>query len=89
MKKLSPETKTFKLFEALRQGEVLTPAEITKRFNIQNPRAEITRVRQSGYAVYAKREVAGNGREVTRYQMGMPSRRIVAAGYRAIAAGLV
>lgn len=88
MKKLNKESKTYKLFDALRQGERLTPAEITKRFNIQNPRAEVTRVRQNGFAIYTKREVAGNGREVTRYVMGQPSREIVAAGYRALAAGL-
>lgn len=88
MKPLNKDTKTFRLFEALYQGERLTPAEITKRFNIQNPRAEITRVRQGGYAVYTKRETAGNGREVTRYELGRPSRRLVAAGYRAIQMGL-
>jgi hypothetical protein len=89
MKQFSKNTKTFKLFDALYSGEKLTPAQITKRFDIQNPRAEVTRIRQSGYAIYAKQRVAGNNVRVTEYEMGRPSRKIVAAGYKAIAAGLV
>ncbi len=87
-KKINPETKTHRLFEALSKGEKLTPAQIQKRFNIKNVSAEVSRVRQGGYAVYAKTEKATNGQRVTRYEMGMPSRAIVAAGYRALALGL-
>jgi len=89
MKQFSKDTKTFKLFNALYSGEKLTPAQITKRFNIQNPSAEVTRIRQSGYAIYAKQRVAGNNVRVTEYELGRPSRKLVAAGYRALAAGLV
>jgi hypothetical protein len=86
--KLNKGTKAFKLFEALYNGETLTPSQITKRFGIKNVTAEVSRVRQGGYAVYAKTEKATNGARVTRYEMGMPSRNIVAAGYRALALGV-
>jgi hypothetical protein len=86
--KLNKGTKAFKLFEALYNGETLTPAQISKRFGIKNVTAEVSRVRQGGYAVYAKAEKATNGQRVTRYEMGTPSRNIVAAGYRALALGL-
>jgi hypothetical protein len=39
--------------------------------------------------VYANSRTAGNGVQVTEYVLGRPSRRLVAAGYKAIAAGLV
>ena len=47
-KRINPETKTFKLFEALINGEKLTPAQIKKRFSIKNVSAEVSRVRQGG-----------------------------------------
>jgi hypothetical protein len=87
-KKINPETKTHRLFEALAAGEKLTPAQIQKRFGIKNVSAEVSRVRQGGYAVYANRHDSNNGKTVTRYELGMPSRSLVAAGYRALALGL-
>ena len=83
------ETKTFKLFTALYNGQAVTPAEANKRFGIKNISAEVSRIRQSGYAVYANSRVAGNGVKVTEYVIGKPSRKIVAAGYKALSMGLV
>jgi hypothetical protein len=83
------ETKTFKLFTALYNGQAVTPAEASKRFGIKNISAEVSRIRQSGYAVYANKRVAGNGVKVTEYVIGKPSRKIVAAGYKALSMGLV
>lgn len=88
MKKLNPETKTFKLFTALYKGETLTPAQAEKRFGIKNISAEASRIRQAGYAVYANQRKAGNGVQVTEYVMGKPSRKVVSAGYKALAMGL-
>jgi hypothetical protein len=50
--------------------------------------AEVSRIRQSGFAVYANSRKAGNGVEVTEYVMGQPSRKLIAAGYKAMALGL-
>jgi len=89
MKHMNPETKTFKVFSALRNGESLTPAEAKKRFGVGNLAAEASRIRQHGFAVYANSRKAGNGVQVTEYVIGKPSRKIVAAGYKALALGLV
>jgi hypothetical protein len=83
------ETKTFKLFTAMYQGETVTAAQAQKRFGIKNMSAEVSRIRQSGYAVYANTRVAGNNTRVTEYVIGKPSRKIVAAGYKALSMGLV
>jgi TolB-like protein len=89
MKHFNPETKTFKLFSALYNGESVTSSQAEKRFGIKNISAEVSRIRQSGYAVYGNQRVAGNGVKVTEYVIGKPSRAIVAAGYKAMSLGLV
>ena len=81
-------TKQAKLTEALQRGEELTVTDISTRFGIANPTATISNIRFSGVPVYANRVKLGNGREVTKYRAGKASRRVVAAGYRALAAGL-
>ncbi len=88
MLKINSGTKTFKMLSALKSGEKFTASEAQKRFGIKNIAAEASRIRQAGYAVYANTRKAGNGVTVTEYELGMPSRRVVAAGYRAIQLGL-
>jgi hypothetical protein len=86
--RFNENTKTYKLFTALRNGDAVTPAAAEKRFGIKNISAEVSRIRQSGFAVYSNQRTAGNGVRVTEYVLGKPSRKIVAAGYRALAMGL-
>ena len=88
MKFISKETKTYKVFNALYNGESLTASQAEKRFGVKNIAAEASRIRQSGYAVYANTRTAGNGVTVTEYAMGKPSREIVALGYKAKALGI-
>lgn len=86
--KINPETKTFKLFNALQSGDRITASQAEKRFGIKNVSAEVSRIRQAGYAVYANQRTAGNNVRVTEYRLGTPSRELVAAGYRAMSLGL-
>lgn len=86
---INPGTKTYKLFSALTNGERVSASQAAKRFGIKNISAEVSRVRQAGFAVYANTRRAGNGVQVTEYRIGTPSRKLVAAGYRAMALGLV
>jgi uncharacterized protein YqjF (DUF2071 family) len=88
MKFINKETKTGKVFTALQAGEKLTASEAKKRFGIGNLAAEASRIRQHGYAVYANSRKAGNGVTVTEYELGRPSREIVALGYKAKALGI-
>jgi hypothetical protein len=89
MKQFNPETKTFKLFHAMYKGEKVTASQAEKRFGIKNISAEVSRIRHNGYAVYANTRKAGNNVQVTEYEIGRPSRKVVAAGYKALALGLV
>lgn len=88
MKFINKETKTFKVFTALYNGEKLTASEASKRFGVKNLSAEASRIRANGYAVYSNSRKAGNGVQVTEYEMGRPSREIVALGYKAKALGI-
>jgi len=88
MKFISKETKTFKVFNALYHGERLTQSQASKRFGVKNLSAEVSRIRSNGYAVYTRNRTAGNGVAVTEYEMGRPSREIVALGYKAKAMGI-
>jgi len=84
----SKETKTFKLQKALMNGDVITASQAEKRFGIKNIGAEVSRIRQNGYAVFTNRRVAGNGVEVTEYQLGRPSREMIALAYKAQSMGI-
>ena len=88
MKRFNPETKTFKVFTALYNGATLTASKAKHDLGVGNLAAEASRIRQSGYAVYTNSRTAGNGVQVTEYVLGKPSRKLVAAGYRALALGI-
>ena len=84
------KTKQGKLFKALvLDGESLTASQITKRFSIKNPRATVSDIRSAGFPIYANTRKAGNGVRVTEYRHGRASRKLVSAGYKAMAMGLV
>jgi hypothetical protein len=88
MKFINPETKTFKVFQALKNGEAISPSTAEKRFGVKNLSAEVSRIRQHGFAVYSNTRKAGNGVQVTEYVIGKPSRKLVALGYKAQAMGI-
>ena len=58
-------TKTHKLFTALKAGEKVTASQAEKRFGIKNISADVSRIRQAGFAVYANTRTAGNNVLVT------------------------
>ena len=88
MKRFNPETKTFKVFNALYNGQSLTASKAKHDLGVGNLSAEVSRIKQSGYAIYSNTRKAGNGVKVTEYVMGKPSREIVALGYKAQAMGI-
>jgi hypothetical protein len=55
---INPGTKTFKLFSALSNGERISASQAAKRFGIKNVSAEVSRIRHSGFAVYANTRMA-------------------------------
>ena len=95
MKKTSQAKKVISALQATDKG--LTANEMKNRFGVTNARALVTNLRQSGFAIYLNKTpnyVDRNGNErkgVSRYRLGTPSRAIIAAGFKHLAAtrGLV
>jgi predicted ArsR family transcriptional regulator len=78
-------TKQARVLEALKDGQKLTAKQISARFGVKNPTATVSDLRYSGFAVYANKHKDSKGRVTTKYELGRPSRRVVAAGYKALA----
>ena len=83
-------TKEARVLEALQENRRgLTGAQIEARFGVGNARSTVSSLRMKGFAIYANQNTDTKGRTKTFYRLGTPSRAVVAAGYRAMAAGLV
>jgi len=79
-----------KLRKAFFEGRSLTAKQITAQFGIASPGKVVSQLRlEDGLPIYNDRNVDTKGRVTNQYHMGTPSRKIIAAGYRAQAMGLV
>ena len=82
-------TKAAKVVAALENGTELTAKQIESRYNVGNARALISSLRMQGYPVYLNKRVSTfDGQTYSKYRLGTASRSVVAAGNRAIAAGV-
>ena len=82
-------TKAAKVVAALENGTELTAKQIESRYNVKNARALISSLRMQGYPVYLNKRVSSfDGQTYSKYRLGTASRSVIAAGNRAIAAGI-
>lgn len=85
--KVNVETKSGKFATALLNGEVLTEKQVASRFGIKNVSATVSDLRLNyGIPVYGNVGKNSEGKSVTRYRVGAPTKRVISAGYRALAA---
>jgi len=84
---VTKEAKVLKALKANNRG--LTAAQIEARFGVGNARSTVSALRMKGFAIYANQHTDTKGRTKTFYRLGNPSRAVVAAGFKALAAGLV
>jgi len=73
---------------ALLAGRELTAKQISAQFGVVSPRSVISAVRQRGNAVYLNKRTDTKARVTRKYRIGTPSKAVVAAGFRALAAGI-
>ncbi len=76
------------VLNAFVSGEQLTAKQIAARFGVGNPTALVSSLRMDGYPIYlneGSKDDRGRVR-ASRYRLGSPTRAVVAAGYRAMAA---
>lgn len=82
-------TQRQKLRKAFFEGRELSAKQITAQFGIASPSKVVSQLRMDdGLSIYNNRHVDTKGRVVNKYRLGTPSRKVIAAGYRAMAAGL-
>ena len=83
-------TKVAKVYKALViDGEQLTAKQLAARYDIGNPHDAVYQLRMEGYPIYCNKHKDSKGRVTHKYRFGTPSRKVIAAGYKAIAMGLV
>ena len=75
-----------RVLAALQSGEELTAKQIAARFSVANPSAVIHSLRTDGFAVYGNNSTNAKGETKTKYRLGKPSRKVVAAGYQMLSA---
>jgi predicted transcriptional regulator len=78
-----------KVLESLKNGNELTSSQIKARFGAGNPQAVIQALRFAGFPIYLNTVKDSKGRVYKKYRLGTASRAVVAAGYKAMAQGLV
>ena len=80
-------SKAAKLIAAFENGTELTAKQISSRYGVKNVRALISSLRMQGYAIYINKRVSTYDGEIyNKYCLGTPTRAVVAAGYKALAA---
>tara|TARA_B110000444_G_scaffold14259_1_gene12188 strand:- start:1076 stop:1327 length:252 start_codon:yes stop_codon:yes gene_type:complete len=78
-------TKQAKVLTALQEGRTLSSAQIKSFFGAGNPQAIIQALRFQGHAIFLNTVKDTKGRVRNVYRLGTPSKKVVAAGYRAMA----
>jgi predicted transcriptional regulator len=79
-------TQRDKLRKAFFEGRELSARQITAQFGIASPSKVVSQLRmEDGLSIYNNRHVDTKGRVVNKYRLGTPSRKVIAAGYRALA----
>lgn len=82
-------TQKQKLRKAFFEGRSLTSKQITAQFGIASPTKVVSELRlEDGLPIYNDRCVDSKGRVTRQFRLGTPSRKVIAAGYRAMALGL-
>jgi hypothetical protein len=64
----------------------LTSQKMQKLFGVANPSAVVNELRNDGHAIYLNTRKTRDGKKVSFYRLGTPTKRMVAAGISAIRA---
>ena len=62
----------------------LTAQKMQSVFGVANPSATINELRNEGHAIYLNSRINANGDKVSFYRLGTPTKRMIAAGIRAL-----
>ena len=62
----------------------LTANKMQSVFGVKNPSAVVDDLRKEGHAIYLNTRINANGEKVSFYRLGTPTKRMIAAGIRAL-----
>ena len=79
MTKLSAKAKILNYLSKSEGYNTLTVAQARARFGIQNVSARIEELRKEGHCIYTNTKTLEDGRKISYYRLGKPSREMVAA----------
>ena len=72
-------SKQAKLLSYLYTGKEVTARQISGSFGLKNPHGAIYSLREQGHCIYSNKAKLADGTETTKYRVGRPSRRMIAA----------
>jgi hypothetical protein len=72
-------SKQAKLLNFLSTGAAVTARQIAGSFGLKNPHDAIHQLRSQGHCIYSNKTTLADGTETTKYRIGRPSKRMVAA----------
>lgn len=69
------------------KGLELTSKQIRAQYGIASPSKVVSQLRlEDGLPIYCNQHTDTKGRVTMKYRLGTPTRKVIAAGYRALAA---
>ena len=84
VKSMTKNTINARVLKAFEKGQELTSKQIQTRFGAGNPQSVVQSLRFAGYPIYLNSKKTG----ASKYRLGTASRRIISAGYKAMASGI-
>ena len=75
-----------KILAAFQSGKAVSGKQFAARYNtsVTTVGARISELRREGFAIYMNKKTDSQGRTASFYKIGAPTRRVVAAGYKAL-----
>ena len=83
MTKLSAKEKILKFLSKSEGYNTLSTAQARARFGITNVSARIDELRQEGHVIYTNSRTLEDGRKITYYRMGTPTKSLVRKALKA------
>jgi hypothetical protein len=78
---MSAKDKILKYLSKEGPYNTLTAAQARSRFGIANVGARIEELRAEGHCIYTNKKTLDNGKTITYYRLGKPSREMVAMAH--------
>jgi biotin operon repressor len=75
-----------KILSSLMEGKAVSGKQFAARHNttVTTVGARVSELRREGFAIYNNKKTDSQGRSMSFYRIGKPTRAVIAAGYKAL-----